>query len=33
MKPPVFLQAGDKMRCGVAGLGEQQHDVIAPSAL
>jgi len=29
MKPPVFLKAGDRVRCGVAGLGEQLHEVIA----
>jgi 2-keto-4-pentenoate hydratase/2-oxohepta-3-ene-1,7-dioic acid hydratase in catechol pathway len=29
MKPPTFLKAGDRVRCGVAGLGEQRHEVIA----
>jgi 2-keto-4-pentenoate hydratase/2-oxohepta-3-ene-1,7-dioic acid hydratase in catechol pathway len=29
MKPPVFLKAGDRVRCAVAGLGEQLHDIIA----
>lgn len=29
MKPPQFLRAGDKVRCAVAGLGEQRHEVIA----
>lgn len=29
MEPPVFLKAGDVMRLGVAGLGEQQQSVAA----
>ena len=29
MKPPVFLQAGDKMRLGIDGLGEQNQVVVA----
>jgi 2-keto-4-pentenoate hydratase/2-oxohepta-3-ene-1,7-dioic acid hydratase in catechol pathway len=29
MKPPRFLQPGDTMRLGVAGLGEQQQTVHA----
>jgi 2-keto-4-pentenoate hydratase/2-oxohepta-3-ene-1,7-dioic acid hydratase in catechol pathway len=29
MKPPVFLKAGDTMRLGIEGLGEQQQNVIA----
>jgi len=29
-KPRVFLKAGDKVRLGVEGLGEQQAKVIAP---
>jgi len=29
MKPPVFLKAGDSMRLGIDGLGEQQQKVIA----
>ncbi len=28
-KPPVFLKAGDTMRLGVEGLGEQRQEVIA----
>ncbi|MFZ8477499.1 fumarylacetoacetate hydrolase family protein, partial [Staphylococcus aureus] len=28
MKPPQFLKAGDVMRLGVAGLGEQQQRVV-----
>jgi 2-keto-4-pentenoate hydratase/2-oxohepta-3-ene-1,7-dioic acid hydratase in catechol pathway len=31
MKPPVFLKAGDTMRLGITGLGEQQQTVIAPN--
>jgi len=27
-KPPVWLQAGDKVRCGIDGLGEQKQTVI-----
>lgn len=27
MKPPVFLKAGDEMRLGIAGLGEQNQNV------
>jgi 2-keto-4-pentenoate hydratase/2-oxohepta-3-ene-1,7-dioic acid hydratase in catechol pathway len=30
MKPPQFLKAGDRVRCAVAGLGEQRHEVFAP---
>jgi 2-keto-4-pentenoate hydratase/2-oxohepta-3-ene-1,7-dioic acid hydratase in catechol pathway len=30
MKPPVFLKPGDKVRCAVAGLGEQLHEVVGP---
>lgn len=29
MTPPVFLQAGDVVRLGVEGLGEQRHEVVA----
>ena len=29
MKPPVYLQAGQTMRLGVEGLGEQQQHVVA----
>jgi len=30
MKPtPMFLKAGDRMRLGIAKLGEQQQSVIA----
>lgn len=29
MKPPRFLKAGDTMRLGVAGLGEQKQTVVA----
>jgi len=28
-KPPVFLRAGNVMRLGVDGLGEQQQRVVA----
>ena len=28
MKPPRFLKAGDKMRLGIAGLGEQHQSVV-----
>ena len=28
-KPPRFLKRGDRLRLGIAGLGEQQQDVIA----
>jgi 2-keto-4-pentenoate hydratase/2-oxohepta-3-ene-1,7-dioic acid hydratase in catechol pathway len=28
MKPPQFLKAGDVMRLGIDGLGEQQHKVV-----
>jgi 2,4-didehydro-3-deoxy-L-rhamnonate hydrolase len=31
-KPPRFLQPGDKVRLGIAGLGEQQQSVVAYSA-
>ena len=30
--PPVWLQAGDKLRCGITGLGEQEQSVINWSA-
>lgn len=29
MTPPVYLKAGDKMRLGISGLGEQQQEVVA----
>lgn len=29
MKPPVYLQPGDVIHCGVEGLGEQQQNVVA----
>ncbi|WP_321339331.1 fumarylacetoacetate hydrolase family protein [Breoghania sp.] len=29
MKPPVFLKAGDEMRLGVEGLGDQHQKVVA----
>jgi 2-keto-4-pentenoate hydratase/2-oxohepta-3-ene-1,7-dioic acid hydratase in catechol pathway len=29
MSPPLFLKAGDVMRLGIAGLGEQQQNVVA----
>jgi 2-keto-4-pentenoate hydratase/2-oxohepta-3-ene-1,7-dioic acid hydratase in catechol pathway len=29
MKPPVFLKAGDSMRLGITGLGEQEQKVVA----
>jgi 2,4-diketo-3-deoxy-L-fuconate hydrolase len=32
MKPPRYLKKGDQMRLGIAGLGEQQQDVMAPSS-
>ena len=32
MKPPVFLQVGDKMRLGIDGLGEQNQVVVADKA-
>jgi 2,4-diketo-3-deoxy-L-fuconate hydrolase len=28
MKPPRFLKAGDQLRLGIAGLGEQQQEVV-----
>lgn len=28
-KPPVFLKPGDDFRCGIEGLGEQRHTVVA----
>jgi 2-keto-4-pentenoate hydratase/2-oxohepta-3-ene-1,7-dioic acid hydratase in catechol pathway len=28
MKPPVYLKAGDKMRLGIDGLGEQRQTVV-----
>ncbi len=32
MKPPVYLQAGDVMRLGIDGFGEQQQKVVADPA-
>ena len=32
MKPPVFLQIGDKMRLGIEGLGEQNQVVVVDQA-
>ena len=32
-KPPVFLKAGDRMRLGIAGLGEQNQKVVARRAV
>lgn len=29
-RPPVFLRPGDVLRFGIAGLGEQRHEVILP---
>ena len=29
MKPPLFLKAGDVMRLGISGLGEQEQKVVA----
>jgi 2,4-didehydro-3-deoxy-L-rhamnonate hydrolase len=29
MKPPVYLKAGDTMKVGIAGLGEQHQKVEA----
>jgi 2-keto-4-pentenoate hydratase/2-oxohepta-3-ene-1,7-dioic acid hydratase in catechol pathway len=29
MKPPRFLEAGDEMRLGIDGLGEQHQRVVA----
>ena len=29
MKPPTFLKAGDTVRLGIAGLGEQSQKVVA----
>jgi len=29
MKPPQFLKAGDTMRLGIEGLGEQRQRVVA----
>ena len=29
MKPPMFLKAGDVMRLGISGLGEQEQKVVA----
>ena len=31
-KPPVYLQAGSRIRLGIAGLGEQQQHVVAFSS-
>jgi 2-keto-4-pentenoate hydratase/2-oxohepta-3-ene-1,7-dioic acid hydratase in catechol pathway len=30
MKPPRYLAAGDEIRLGIAGLGEQRQRVVAP---
>ena len=30
-KPPIFLQAGDRIRLGIEGLGEQEQQVVSPS--
>ena len=30
-KPRVFLKAGDKVRLGVEGLGEQESVIVPPS--
>jgi 2-keto-4-pentenoate hydratase/2-oxohepta-3-ene-1,7-dioic acid hydratase in catechol pathway len=30
MKPPVYLKPGDVMELGIAGLGRQRQQVIAP---
>lgn len=32
MKPPQYLKAGDVVTLGIAGLGEQRQEVIAPHA-
>jgi 2,4-diketo-3-deoxy-L-fuconate hydrolase len=32
MKPPLFLKAGDEVRLGIEGLGEQNQKVVAYSA-
>lgn len=29
-KPPIYLKAGDRMRLGIDGLGEQNQKVVAP---
>ena len=29
MKPPVYLKAGDRLKLGIAGLGEQTQNVVA----
>jgi len=29
-KPPVYLRAGNVIRLGIDGLGEQQQNVVAP---
>ena len=31
MNPPLYLKAGDEMRLGIAGLGEQRQKVVACS--
>lgn len=31
MVPPVYLQIGDRVTCGVSGLGDQAHDVVERS--
>ncbi len=28
MKPPVYLKEGDKMRLGIAGLGDQNQTAV-----
>jgi 2,4-didehydro-3-deoxy-L-rhamnonate hydrolase len=28
MKPPVFMKAGDRMRLGISGLGEQEQELV-----
>ena len=29
-KPPIFLQAGDRIRLGIEALGEQNQQVVSP---
>ena len=31
MNPPTYLKAGDVVRLGIEGLGEQRQDVVAHS--
>jgi 2,4-diketo-3-deoxy-L-fuconate hydrolase len=31
-KPPVYLRAGNRMRLGVEGLGQQNQKVVAEAA-